>query len=191
MTGDVGLLKQSRSTFDDAIDQIEMNPHDPDRSGFLTAELRRDSKALRYQAYAGLPMLAMAVLSRAYGCDFLRTPDQNRRMAAYLQKTFEGALDPEIFSAELARRGQAVTVFPASKATNLAYLAYSVDPKLFAAVDANLSRALDRPQPVVSPTTGANASNRRLGGRFSDLVEASDALRGARSPGLAKVCRQR
>lgn len=194
LTADAGLLGESRRIFETALGDVTRGRPDPRDDGFLPLELGRGDKALGYQAYALQPILAMATLSQAYGCDFLDTRPERDALASVMIRTLEGYEDPAIFAQAAVRLGQRKKPVKqrrgaASRAPDLVYLAYRIDPALYDRMDAALAEATGRTPPVFPPGRGAKVTIDRLGGSLRVLANEAEAL-GAQPapPGLRAAC---
>ena len=194
LTEDPKLMAQSRRVFDTALSEVTMGSKDPANDGYLPLEMERGPRALHYQTYASMPILALGLLSEAQGCGFLGGEDQRDRLVLLLSRVLEGRADPDLFSAQAARyskNGKApeqLRTATVRDSGQLLYLAKALDPAIAAAVDANLSAATGEPSPVIKPGAGAKRGLDRLGGAFAGLAAA------AKTPGpppaaLAPVCR--
>lgn len=194
LRGDAELLGQSRRIFGVAMGAVTRDEPDPRNDGFLPLELGRGDKALSYQAYALQPILAMATLSQAYGCDFLASRKDADQLAALVTRTLEGYEDPAIFAQAAVRLGMRKKPAKqqrgsAGRAPDLVYLVNRLDPALYDRIDGAVSEATGKPQPVFPPGRGAKESIDRLGGSLRTLANQSAALAKQPAPkGLARAC---
>lgn len=193
MAEDAELMAQSRRVFDAALDQVTMGSTDPRNDGFLPLEMERGDRSLHYQTYASMPVLAMAMMSKARGCGFLESDAQRERLTLMLSRALEGRAQPRIVARQVARyskNGKAVEQKKTSTvrdAAQLIYLAYQIDPALYEAVDANLAAFTGEPAPVYKPSVGQKASYDRLGGDYRALAKAAKRDGPPPAP-LAAVC---
>lgn len=187
LTGDAALLKAARGVFDRALDASSTRPG---REGFLPKELKRGDKALHYQIFAARPLVAMALMSEAYGCGFLNGDGPRARLAAILARAVEGESDPGVYEAEIARRsGKDVAQQTArGNSPGLLYLAEAADPGLHDLIVAQVSRdlgAAPKSAKEIRPTEGQD----RLGGAYADFAATVATLRALPPPpGLAGTC---
>ena len=196
MTADPTLLKQSRATFHAAMREVTEKRRDPQDDGFLPLELERGDKALNYQSYAAHPIVGMATLSRAYGCDFLDTDWKRGQFVSLMSRTLEGNLDPELFAEAAVRLGkrkkavEQLRSYTARHAPDLMYLVDRTDPDLFDRIDARVAKATGKPRPVFPASLGADGANDRMGGGYARLADRAAALSEKPAPGpLAEVCK--
>ncbi len=194
LTRDAKLMAQSRRVFDAALDQVTTGSRNSDNDGYLPFELERGPRALHYQLYASFPILALGLVSEAQGCGFFGGSDQKERLTLLLTRGLEGRMDPELFSAQVARHSKSgkspeqIRTATVRDGYQLMYLANALDPELYKAVDANLAAFSDKPSPVIKASSASKEGFDRLGGAYSGLVRA------AKQPGpppgeLASVCR--
>jgi hypothetical protein len=194
LSGDPELLRVSRSVFNAAIREVTHGSEDPSRDGFLPRELRRGSKALSYQAFATYPIVGMAALSQAYGCDFLNSPWKRRQLSALMIRTLEAGRNPDVVSREIALREPKRPPVEPGRSRNvrhvpdLLYLIDRVDPSMYRRIDKGVARELDLPRPVFPADRGEDWSVDRMGGKFAKLADAVEELEDARSKRLARAC---
>lgn len=196
LTGDPALVRQSGDVFTRALKLVTHGEADPAQDGFLPLELRRGNKSLHYQSYAALPLVGLATLSRAHGCDFLDKGWKRDRLAAMMERTLQGAVEPDIFMIEAQRRNNGKQTkqqmsYSVRHSRDLMFLVNRLDPALFTRINDELAVRLDTPPPVIGLKVGAKAGNDRLGGRYRSLADASAALADVPVPGLAGVCAPR
>jgi hypothetical protein len=195
MTADPALLKQSRATFHAAMREVtEKQPNARD-DGFLPLELERGDKALNYQFYALHPIIGMATLSQAYGCDFLDTDWKRDQFVSLMSRTLEGNLDPQMFAEAAVRFGKRKKPvkqqrsYKTRHASGLMYLVDRMDPDLFDRIDARVAEETGRPRPVFVASKGAEGAHGRIGGSYARLADRAEELAGEPAPGpLAEVC---
>ena len=195
LTEDAKLLRQSQRVFDVALESVTTGGKKADNAGFLPFELQRGERALHYQTFATVPIVGLALLSKSWDCDFLRTDAQRTQLVRLLSRTLEGRTNPDLFADQAARHSKKkdvpipqIRTATVRAAPQLMYLANAVDPKIYAAVDANLAARTGAPSPVIKSSVGSKAGFDRLGGDYKDLVAAS-ARPGPPPAALAEVCR--
>ena len=194
LSSDPELLRLSRSVFNAAMHEVTEGSGDPSRAGFLPRELRRGDKALNYQAYATYPIVGMAVVSRAYGCDFLNSRWKRRQLSTLMIRTTEAVLDPSVITEEIALREPMNKPVKQQKGStarhspDLLYLINRIEPALYKRIDRGVARQLDRPRPVIPADRGEHWSVNRMGGSFVKLADAGEELKDEQSEGLAGAC---
>lgn len=195
MTADPILLEESRSTFQAAMREVTARQPDPDDDGFLPLELERGDKALNYQGYAAHPIVGMALLSRAYGCDFLGSKRDRRQFVSLMSRTLEGNLNPDLFAQAAVRFGKRKKAveqqrsYTVRQTPDLMYLIDRMDPALYDRIDARLAKATGKPRPVVPASGGAKGALDRMGGGYARLADRAAALADQPAPApLAGVC---
>jgi hypothetical protein len=195
LAGDPELLRLSRSVFNAAMHHVTQKSTDPRRDGFLPLELERGNKSLHYQAYATYPLLGLAAMSQAYGCDFLNSRWKRRQIANLMTRTMEGVLKPSLFTDELVLRRPGKRPIAQRKSytvrhsPELLYLVYRIDPRLYERIYDTVEEASDLKRPVLDFERGETASVNRMGGRFLKLADTAEYLKDVRSTGLAEACR--
>jgi hypothetical protein len=185
---DTALLANSRLVFaeamNDIIDDAELAEED---KGFVLSELKRLTRSQGYHGYAAKPLLAMALYSQAFGCDFTAPDDHNRdQLTRLVRKTQQGYFDPEVFTEAiefyLDRSG--VDVVP-SDYRELMYLTHTLDSGMsFRVADFVLTHTGE----TLSRTHGSTDGDDRLGGSYRRLNEALPLLKPLDPGALAGVC---
>lgn len=195
MTADPDLLQRSRATFRIALKEVTADQPAAQDDGFLPAELGRGDKALTYQVFATQAIVGSATLSQAYGCDFLDGAGRRNQFVSLLARSIEGSFDPGVFTSAAVRLGASPKPIDQQqpgtvrRAPQLLYLVNRIDPRLADRVDAELAKALGKPQPVVAPSAGARAVNDRLGGGYARLADQAVAMAAKPAPApLRKLC---
>lgn len=192
MTGDAALMEQADGVFVRAVKAVT-KADDPLGPGFLPEELKRGDKSMNYQTFAAFPLVGMAMMSRAHGCDMLDKDWKRDRLADLVARSVAGSEDPQIFvDAVAASEGKPIpqqTKGMSRRAGDLSYLMRRIDPALGDRLDAAAAVELGRAGPVLSPDRGADASFDRLGGAFAALADTATALRDVPPPSaLAESC---
>ena len=192
LTGDAALLDQADGVFVRAVKSVTKDD-DPLGPGFLPEELTRGDKSMNYQTFAAFPLVGMAVMSRAYGCDLLDKDWKRDRLVNLVARSIAGREDPQIFvDAVAASAGKPVPQQPKGmgrRAGDLLYLMQAINPAFGDRIDAAAAADLDRPEPVLAMDSGSDASFDRLGGAFTALAAAAAALRDSPPPrALAQDC---
>ncbi|HKO87530.1 MAG TPA: alginate lyase family protein, partial [Burkholderiales bacterium] len=185
---DAALLSNSRQVFAEAMDDIidDAGLVEGDK-GFLLSELKRLTRAAGYHGYADKPLLAMALYSQAYGCDFVGSSSFNKQQLTRLtRKVMQGYYEPEIFSEAIERYldKSGVDVLQ-SDYRELMYLTHTLDP----AISANVADfILARTGNTLSRTYGSSERDDRLGGSYLRLKESLALLRPLDPGALATHC---
>lgn len=181
------LLNASQGVFVRAMKSVAVGNTNPSDNGFLQLELKRGDKALRYQVFATVPLVAMAIVSQAYGCEFLDWPGAKHSFVSLMTRTIQGSAEPEIFSAQQLQRGltrRLIQQLPSPGAAKLLNQIDRVDPALGNQIDTALATQGVKP----SNASLVGTDQTRIGGDFSSLADASAALHARRSPRFAGVC---
>lgn len=192
LTGNAALLDQADGVFVRGVKSVTKDD-DPLGPGFLPEELKRGDKSMNYQTFAAFPLVGMAVMSRAYGCDMLDKGWKRDRLVSLVARSIAGHEDPQIFvDAVAAQEGKPVPQQPkgmARRAGDLLYLMDAIDPAFGDRIDAAAAATLNRPEPILPSDSGADAGFDRLGGAFSALAGTAAALRDTPPPpALAQAC---
>lgn len=192
LTGDAALLGQADGVFVRAVKSVTKDD-DPLGPGFLPEELTRGDKSMNYQTFAAFPLVGMAVMSRAYGCDMLDKDWKRDRLVSLVARSVAGREDAQIFvDAVAAREGKPVPQQPrgmSRRAGDLVYLMQRINPAFAARIAAAAAAELGRPEPILAADSGAEAGFDRLGGAFAALADTAAALRDLPPPAaLAQSC---
>lgn len=192
LTGNAALLEQADGVFVRAVKSVTKDD-DPLGPGFLPEELTRGDKSINYQTFAAFPLVGMAVMSRAYGCDLLDKGWKRDRLVSLVARSVAGREDPQIFIDAVAiTGGKSVPQQPKGmgrRAGDLLYLMQAINPAFGDRINAAAAAELDRPAPILAPDSGADASFDRLGGTFAALATTAAALRDTPPPqALAGIC---
>lgn len=185
---DPALLGDARLVFSDAMNDIidDATLAEADK-GFLISELKRLTRSQGYHGYAAKPLLAMALYSQAYGCDFTTGNEHYKdQLVRLVRKTQEGYYKPQVFSAaiEFYLDKSGVVVTP-SDYRELMYLTHTLDPAMSLRV-ADFVQA--RTGTTLSRTYGSTEVDDRLGGSHRRLNEALPLLKPLDPGPLAPHC---
>ena len=182
------LLANSRQVFGEAMNDIIDDAGLPEADkGFLLSELKRLTRAAGYHGYADKPLLAMALYSQAYGCDFMAGlafhKDQLTRLT---RKVMQGYYETEVFSDAIEEYLNKSSVdVQQSDYRELMYLSHTLDPGMSANVSDFI---LARTGHTLSRTYGSSEGDDRLGGSYKRLKEALPLLRPLEPGALAAHC---
>jgi len=192
---DLKLIKESNAVFEVAMKEIVDDAIIPtERHGFLPLELKRLTKAHHYHHFATVPILSMAALSNAYGCDFAKTPWKRRQLVNLSGQALRGNLDGrESFFREInARFGDKGIrsrndINEGEFESEIVQLAQGVGRNgLLDRINKFLQdHGGHRPYP---PTRGKNSYDFRLGGKLQPLLERVQFLKSVEKNVLKSYC---
>lgn len=182
------LLGKSRRVFQTALSAI-MQPsasRSEDDSGFLPLELQRYEKALHYHGFAIEPILASAIYSQAYGCNFVRSNWEVDQLSRLTRKTIQGHYQRQVFTDEIARAlGVFGKVQEKKDFRKFIYLADGFNPT----ISTNIQSFILRNQGVnLSKSFGSSSSNTRIGGSYSKIFESMEIFKPVYSGLLGTAC---
>lgn len=141
-----------RDLFDWAVAEFRFAAHQVDREGYLSNELKRDTRALAYHNYALAPLVMIAAFAKANGVDLTAENDGALKRLAGL--VIKGIDDPSMFE---DKTGDSQVTDDLKTSSKFAWL----EPycRLYAC-DAALSKRTDSMRPL---------KTYRLGGDLTDL----------------------
>ncbi|HEY8280121.1 MAG TPA: alginate lyase family protein [Bdellovibrionota bacterium] len=187
LNGDAEIVREAKGIFQVAMREIMHAGQTPYDRGFLPLELQRHEKALAYHIFGAAPVVGLATLSLAHGCDFMTANLGEPQIASLLRKTIEGEYKPEIFVDAVAKYAPEK---PAKRYKMEVSGSNSVRPlinlvRVFPnseATETNINAFLRKNLPGQEIEVG-NSFNQNLGGKLRALAKAVEEMKKLNAPG--------